>query len=785
MAGSGQQACIMRMANFIYQLLLTAMFSWAFAARAAEPETGKTSFGFTGPETYPIDNFIGELRTADLDGDGLIDLIVSNNSRSRINLLYNQTGKTNEAEAVAPVFKRQINELPPDTRFRIESIASEKRISALVVADLNSDGRPDLAYYGEPKELVVQYNQGSNTWSAPKRWPIEDGQLTPNALTSGDLNGDGRADLVLLAENHLYLLPQNSDRSLVEPERIPFSGAVKSVQVLDIDGNGRDDLLLVNWETSNPFRFRLQNASGSLGPETHFSMPPIRSYWADDLDGNHRTEIITIALSSGRAQISNFVRKPSEPLYDTLRQGQFQVLPLNKTTKARRGMAWADLDGDQLTDLIVAEPDSGQLTVFLQQSDGSLARGRTFPTLTGVSDLAVVSGSKDKPAEIFVLSQEERQLGLTRYDKQGRIPFPTNLGVEGRPLIMAVGSLKPKEKPSLAAVVDQDGRRTLYLRGPDGQLKTQGLSDSFKSNPAALAFHDVNQDGLADLVVLIPYEKIKILLQVAGKDFEEQDVAPPGGTVDQPWLSTADVDGDGKAELLLAQKNFLRAVVLQTGQEPGSESAAPWTFAVKDQINGTDSNSRIVAATPLQGGSNGVAPLFLLDAERKVLTLCARDPQGVWRVVRNVPLPFSEFNQLHPLALGGRKPNSVAFMGLNAVSWMGLGGETWSLAELDGYETSIRDGHLHDVISGDLNKDGRKDLVFLETSKNYLDVVIYDKDRKLVPAARWQVFEQRSFRGRPSELPEPREASIVDVTGDGKSDLVVLVHDRILVYPQE
>ena len=39
---------------------------------------------------------------ADLDGDGLNDIIVVNNARSRINLLYNQTGKTNlTAEAQA------------------------------------------------------------------------------------------------------------------------------------------------------------------------------------------------------------------------------------------------------------------------------------------------------------------------------------------------------------------------------------------------------------------------------------------------------------------------------------------------------------------------------------------------------------------------------------------------------------------------------------------------------------------------------------------------------------
>ena len=114
-----------------------------------------------------------------------------------------------------------------------------------------------------------------------------------------------------------------------------------------------------------------------------------------------------------------------------------------------------------------------------------------------------------------------------------------------------------------------------------------------------------------------------------------------------------------------------------------------------------------------------------------------------------------------------------------------LDSEAWELKELDGYETSIKDGHLNDVISGDLDNDGRKDLVFLETAKNYLDLVIFNSDHKLLPANRWQVFEERTFRSRRSDLPEPREAVVADMTGDGKSDLVVLVHDRILLYPQE
>ena len=107
--------------------------------------TNTSRFGFTGPEEFPIDSQMSQLRVADLDGDGLNDIIVVNNAHSRINLLYNQTGKTNLTQKPRPEGKRELNELPPDARFRMESIASEKRISCLAVADLNGDGRPYFA----------------------------------------------------------------------------------------------------------------------------------------------------------------------------------------------------------------------------------------------------------------------------------------------------------------------------------------------------------------------------------------------------------------------------------------------------------------------------------------------------------------------------------------------------------------------------------------------------------------------------------------------------------------
>ncbi len=774
--------------KFLRCAILSALFfSFHFVLHGA----GVTnSFGFALHESYPIDNQIGQLHAADLDGDGLNDLVVVNNLRSKINLLYNLTGKTNLTAAANPPQPLDINQLPPDARFRIDSLPVDEHIGSMVVTDLNGDGRPDIAFYGDGRDLEVLYNQGTNGWSDPKRWHIEDGQMNANALAEGDLNGDGRTDLVLLGDNgSLYFLPQLPDHTLGEPQKIPYSGTPQAVQIIDVNGDGRKDLLLVDWDSPTPFHFRLQNATGQLGSEIYFKTQPIRSYCADNLEGDAKTYIVTIAQNSGRAEVSQFVRKPAEVLSGAFRRGQFQILPLRKAEGTQRGLLWADVNGDGRPDLLVAQPDSGQISVYLQQPDGSLAEPHTFPTLAGVSQIAAANGDMNGRPDIFLLSQSENAVGVTQFDKNGRLPFPTLLPIDGKPLVMAVGALRPGAKPTLAIIVDRNGQRFLVTRAADGKTRTQKLSEKFTSNPTMMAVQDVNQDGLPDLVVLIPYEKIKVLLQKARGDFDEEDVDPPGGVIEQPWLASADVDGDGKPELLLPQKNFVRAVVLeQEAKISGSTNQADWVFRVKDQINGAAGDSRIAGATAVWNGipqSGSTPAIFLLDAEHKQLTLCERDATGVWNVTRNVDLPVSDFSGLQTVALGNTNTPNIAFLGQNAVAWLSLTGEVWELEALDGYDTPVKDGNLNDVTTGDLNNDGRKELVFLEVAKNYLDIVSFNSHHKLVPATRWQVFEQHTFRGNSDVSPEPREALVTDVTGDGKNDLIVVVHDRLLVYPHE
>src|SRR5688572_16397419 len=104
-------------------LKLTAAILTCGALLPLWADTLTNRFGFGGPEIFPIENQIAQAKCADIDGDGLNDLVVVNNARSKITLLFNQTGKTNDPNLLAERAKREINELPPDARFRIQSIA--------------------------------------------------------------------------------------------------------------------------------------------------------------------------------------------------------------------------------------------------------------------------------------------------------------------------------------------------------------------------------------------------------------------------------------------------------------------------------------------------------------------------------------------------------------------------------------------------------------------------------------------------------------------------------------
>ena len=111
-----------------------------------------------GPEVLKLDWNTHGLTAADLDGDGRTDLAVIDNDRATIELLY----QIKPGTPPDPAKPSRVNRWEPvveDARFRRVSVTTGEAMYDLAVGDLNGDGRPDLIYTGEETPLTVRYQQ--------------------------------------------------------------------------------------------------------------------------------------------------------------------------------------------------------------------------------------------------------------------------------------------------------------------------------------------------------------------------------------------------------------------------------------------------------------------------------------------------------------------------------------------------------------------------------------------------------------------------------------------------
>ncbi len=299
------------------------------------PGDGKGSFGRPVPVDTAADrSYAGVL--VDLDRDGALDMVVSNDSPDAKKVYRNDgTGRF----ALVTTFGK------PEWNTR-----------HVAVGDVNGDGIPDMVLANRGgRQGTASYlclGAGSGRVVEPCR-EVSRGSAT--TITLGDVNGDGALDLVVPhrdgGQSYVYI---NDGRGAF-PSRRPFgpdNATFRSAYAADFDGDRVMDLAVID-EMGSAGTIR-GLPGGTYGPLEPLGPAKARPYALaiQDVDGNGRPDLL-VGYTGGRPMVF-FNDAP----------GRFTPLTYGDSHGVAYGFATGDLDQDGLLDIVVARSDAPNVVYF-------------------------------------------------------------------------------------------------------------------------------------------------------------------------------------------------------------------------------------------------------------------------------------------------------------------------------------------------------------------------------------------------------------------------------------
>jgi len=753
-----------------------ALSASLIACASASAQSLAEHYGFDPLEVIKIEKGAGPIAAADMDGDGRKDIVAVNNRNSRIDVMLQKSGASPDDP---PPPLKSVNDIPQHWRYRRVEVPVAEEVGAVIPYDFDRDGLVDLVYAGAPGRIVFMRQTSPGTFDVARKHTVRNLNPTRDALTIANVSGDAAPELIGIVSGRIQIWPLDGTDIGSPTELSAGSGNIVAVIAEDFDGDGTQDLMGVLPDDAAPVRAWFGTDVGgtaSLGPQMRFEMPPLREASAVRLNGQKAAMLGTIERPSRRAALYRIEEKPATT--DADREAGLQTWSFADPSNRKRRTAFADINGDGLPDLVATNTESNAISTFLQVPGRGFVTYANAPAYSDLDYIAARDVNGDGRAEVFVCSEKEGVVGRAEPDAYGSLGFPTTIPMSGGSVPVALGVVQFDGRP-WTSVVAKDGRSyTLELQSASGEASRISVPlGSLSRAPDTILAVDADRDGLTDLLLFTPEKPMMMLRRSGDKDgtpsftlLESKDMAQFGlaQAANAQNTAVADISGDGNAELLVADRNFIRALRY--------DPAAGWQ--VVEQINAPRGDAKLVSIAMM--GDRIVAA----DRENGKVLIFGRNSGGQWSQQDSIDTKGFKFNSIEAGKFAGGSDDAILLVGDDGFGVIRFGGSRRSLQQLDSWRPDGNERVPHEFGAGDINGDGLTDLIALDAGKQMLDILAVSEGMKLMPAQSFRIFESRLFSGGEPREFEPSQVIIADVTGDGAEDVILMCHDRVLLYPQ-